>query len=77
MHYPRLFAQPWRAPMNELCRDVLGHLWRPQTAMEIVNGTGYQYAHVRGALFALKIAGLAIRRRRPGVGGAWIWEAHG
>lgn len=58
-----------------LPRSVLGHLWRPQTAMEIARGTGYRYEDVRGALFALRLAGLAVRRPvvRRGPGPRWRW----
>lgn len=66
---------PSTARDPHLPRAVLGHLWRPQTAMEIARGTGFRYEDVRGALFALRLAGLAVRRPvvRGGYGSRWRW----
>ena len=75
MSAPVAFAPPAYDPV--LTRDVLRHLWRPQTAAELAEGTGYRYVAVRGALFTLRSAGLAARRPVRGRRGVrWLWSRY-
>lgn len=59
-----------------MTQDILRHLWRPQTIPELARGTGYSRVAIRGALFTLRLAGLAKRQpttRLPRNGTRWAW----